>query len=100
MRLNDDYLPGFMPKNSALPFRERLLLFQTIYSLEKGRNVPSAAKQLAPFLKLQLGKRWYKWFRIYCWFTRKLGRPFANARRAWFKYVLKDPSYWRPNSPA
>jgi glycosyltransferase involved in cell wall biosynthesis/2-polyprenyl-3-methyl-5-hydroxy-6-metoxy-1,4-benzoquinol methylase len=100
MRLNEDYLPHFMPPDSSLPFREKRLLFQTIYSLKKGRDVPSAARQLAPFLTLQLGRRWYKSFRCYCWFTRKIGRPFANARRAWLKYVLKDPSYWRPNSQA
>jgi len=96
MRLNECYLPLFMPQGSSLPFREKRLLFQVIYSLEKGKDVPSEAKQLAPFLNLQLRRRWYKYF----WFTHKLGRPLANARRAWFKYVLKDPSYWRPNSPA
>ncbi len=40
-----------MPQDSSLPFREKRLLFQVIYSLEKGKDVPSAAKQLAPFLK-------------------------------------------------
>jgi glycosyltransferase involved in cell wall biosynthesis/2-polyprenyl-3-methyl-5-hydroxy-6-metoxy-1,4-benzoquinol methylase len=96
IRLNEYYLPRFTPQGSSLPFREKRLLFQVIYSLEKGKDVPSEAKQLAPFLNLQLRRRWYKYF----WLTHKLGRPLANARRAWFKYVLKDPSYWRPNSQA
>jgi glycosyltransferase involved in cell wall biosynthesis/2-polyprenyl-3-methyl-5-hydroxy-6-metoxy-1,4-benzoquinol methylase len=100
LRLNEEYLPRFMPHDSSLPFREKRLLFQTIHSLKKDRDVPSAARQLAPFLTLQLSRRWYKSFRCYFWFTRKLGRPFANARRAWFKHVLRDPSYRRPNSPA
>jgi glycosyltransferase involved in cell wall biosynthesis/2-polyprenyl-3-methyl-5-hydroxy-6-metoxy-1,4-benzoquinol methylase len=100
MRLNEDYFPCFKPQNSSLPFRERRILARVIYSLEKGKNIPSAAKQLAPFLKLQLGPGWYRFFRSYRWIFHKLSRPFANARRAWRKHVRKDPSYWRKNSQA
>jgi glycosyltransferase involved in cell wall biosynthesis/2-polyprenyl-3-methyl-5-hydroxy-6-metoxy-1,4-benzoquinol methylase len=93
MRLTEDYLLSFMPKDPSLPSREKRRLFQIVYSLENGKDVSFAAKQLAPVLKLQLGGRQYKIFCGYRWVLNKLVRPFANVRRAWFKHVLKDPSY-------
>jgi glycosyltransferase involved in cell wall biosynthesis/2-polyprenyl-3-methyl-5-hydroxy-6-metoxy-1,4-benzoquinol methylase len=102
--LNEDYLPGFMPKDKSLPFREKWILFKVIHMLEKSSEISAAAKQHVPFLKLQLGPRWYKFLRICHWvfskLCRKFCRLFSNARRFWFKHVLRDPSYWKPKSQA
>jgi glycosyltransferase involved in cell wall biosynthesis len=99
-RLNDAYLPGFMPKGASLSRREKQRLFQAIHMLEKGGDISSATMELAPFLRLQLDPRWYKFFRPCHWVSRKVTRPFANARRAWLKYVRRDPSYWKPKPQA
>jgi hypothetical protein len=89
------YLPHFSPPATALSFGEKHLLHRVILSLEKGKNVPQAAREIAPILKDRMGKRRYRFYRNFFWFFRKIGRPFANGHRAWRKHILKDPAYQR-----
>jgi len=89
IRLAYDYWDDYMGTRAGLSLRERRELFQLLHWVQRNQEYATSLASQMPMLLQLVGPVWYRFF----WVERKLIRPFANARRAWY-------AHWRRQNPA
>jgi glycosyltransferase involved in cell wall biosynthesis len=95
VRLAHDYWADFVGTGTGLSLRERRELFKMIHWSQRNEEYAASLESLLPMLRRLLGPTWFRCF----WMERKLTRPFANARRAWFVHLRGRPAVPPVQSP-
>jgi glycosyltransferase involved in cell wall biosynthesis len=89
IQLAHDYWDDYISDYAALSLRERRELFRLLHWARRNQEYATSLAPQMPVLLQLVGPMWYRFF----WVERKLIRPFANARRAWYVH-------WRRQNPA
>jgi len=89
IRLAHDYWDDYIGNCAALSLRERRELFRLLHWVQRNQEYATSLASQMPMLLQLVGPAWYRFF----WVERKLTRPFANVRRAWYVH-------WRRQNPA